>query len=125
MQLSYATMAASFAIWLVAGDRYGLLVLFAVVMGVAYGGFIALAPAVTAGLFGTIGLGGVLGALYTAAGLGGLVGPPLIGALIDRTSYAAGIAAAMAVSAAAAVVLRMLPAEPGRRVRLGCDDERG
>ena len=60
-------------------------------MGVAYGGFIALAPAVTAGLFGTVGLGGVLGALYTAAGLGGLVGPPLVGAVIDSTSYETGI----------------------------------
>ena len=83
MQLSFGTMTASFAIWLVAGDRYPLLVAFAVVMGVAYGGFIALAPAVTAGLFGTLGLGGVLGALYTAAGIGGLVGPPVIGVVID------------------------------------------
>jgi MFS family permease len=113
MQLSFATMAASFAIWLVAGDRYPVLVVFAVVMGVSYGGFIALAPAVTAGLFGTVGLGGVLGALYTAAGLGGLVGPPLVGAIIDSTSYETGIVVSMALSAAAAVVLRMLPA--GRR----------
>ena len=37
--------------------------LFAVVMGVGYGGFIALAPAVAATLFGTTGLGGILGAL--------------------------------------------------------------
>ncbi len=113
MQLSFATMAASFAIWLVAGDRYAVLVVFAIVMGVSYGGFIALAPAVTAGLFGTVGLGGVLGALYTAAGLGGLVGPPFVGAVIDSTSYETGIVVSMALSAAAAVVLRMLPA--GRR----------
>ena len=65
MQLSFATMAASFAIWLVAGDRYAVLVVFAIVMGVSYGGFIALSPAVTAGLFGTVGLGGVLGACRT------------------------------------------------------------
>ena len=111
MQASFATMAASFAIWLVAGDRYPLLVAFAVVMGVAYGGFIALAPAVTAGLFGTLGLGGVLGALYTAAGIGGLVGPPVIGVVIDASSYETGIAVAMTLSAASTVVLRMLPAE--------------
>ena len=41
MQLSFATMAASFAIWLVAGDRYAVLVVFAIVMGVSYGGFMA------------------------------------------------------------------------------------
>jgi MFS family permease len=110
MQLSYGTMAASFAIWLVAGDRYLLLLAFAVVMGVAYGGFIALAPAVTAVLFGTVGLGGVLGALYTAAGIGGLVGPPIIGTVIDGTSYAGGILVAMALSVASTIVLWMLPA---------------
>ena len=71
MQLSFATMAASFAIWLVAGDRYAVLVVFAIVMGMSYGGFIALAPAVTAGLFGTVGLGGVLGALYPPPGSAG------------------------------------------------------
>ena len=110
MQLSFATMSASFAIWLVAGGSYPVLVVFAVVMGVSYGGFIALAPAVTAGLFGPVGLGGVLGALYTAAGIGGLVGPPLIGVVIDRSSYQTGIAVALVVSAAAATVLRTLPA---------------
>ena len=50
-----------------------------IVMGVAYGGFIALAPAVAAGLFGTVGLGAILGTLYTAAAIGGLVGPPIVG----------------------------------------------
>ena len=64
-----------------------MLVLFTIVMGVAYGGFIALAPAVAAGLFGTVGLGAILGALYTAAAVGGLVGPPIVGEIIDQFSY--------------------------------------
>jgi len=110
MQLSFAIMAASFLIWLTAGDSYGRLVLFAIVMGVAYGGFIALAPAVTAGLFGTVGLGAILGALYTAAAVGGLVGPPLAGTVIDHVSYAAGITMAMVITAAATFVLFLLPA---------------
>ena len=79
MQLSFATMTVSFLLWLGADDSYAMLVLFAIVMGVAYGGFIALAPAVAAGLFGTVGLGAILGALYTAAAVGGLVGPPIVG----------------------------------------------
>jgi MFS family permease len=110
MQLSFAILAASFLIWLTAGGSYGRLVLFAVVMGVSYGGFIALAPAVTAGLFGTVGLGAILGALYTGAAIGGLVGPPVVGTVIDRTSYAVGIVVAMLVTAASTVVLFMLPA---------------
>ena len=84
---SLTTMAASYLIWLTAGDRYWQLVLFALVLGVAYGGFIALSPVVAAELFGTVGLGGVLGALYTAAGVGGFAGPPVAGALIDRFGY--------------------------------------
>jgi predicted MFS family arabinose efflux permease len=115
MQLSFVTMTLSFVIWLSADGSYGRLVMFAVVMGVAYGGFIALAPAVTAGLFGTVGLGAVLGALYTAAAIGGLVGPPIVGAVIDRVSYGAGIALAMAITAASTVVLFTLPAGHDRR----------
>jgi MFS family permease len=110
MQLSFGIMAASFLIWLTAGDSYPQLVLFAIVMGVAYGGFIALAPAVTAGLFGTVGLGAILGALYTSAAIGGLVGPPIVGAIIDHTSYSTGIVVAMAITAVSTVVLLLLPA---------------
>jgi MFS family permease len=117
MQLSFAIMAASFLIWLAAGSSYGRLVAFAIVMGVAYGGFIALAPAVTAGLFGTVGLGAILGALYTAAAVGGLVGPPVVGTLIDHVSYAAGITLAMVLTAAATVVLFLLPAGHDRPPR--------
>ena len=39
--------------------------------GLGYGGFIAPAPAVAATLFGTVGLGTILGALYTAAASAG------------------------------------------------------
>ena len=110
MQLSFALLTVSYLLWLGAGDSYAMLVLFAIVMGVAYGGFIALAPAVTAGLYGTVGLGAILGALYTAAGAGGLIGPPIVGAVIDQSSYAVGIVVAMALTAASTVVLFMLPA---------------
>jgi MFS family permease len=96
-------------LWLFAGGSYVMLVLFAVAMGVGYGGFIALMPAVAAGLFGTVGLGGILGALYTSAGLGGLVGPPLAGALIDATSYGVGIVVAMAFGVMSTLVLRAVP----------------
>jgi len=109
-QLSFVVLTLSFLLWLAADDRYAMLVAFAVVMGVAYGGFIALTPAVAAGLFGTVGLGAVLGALYTAAAIGGLVGPPVIGTVIDGVSYRAGILLAMVISAVATGVLFLLPA---------------
>ncbi len=109
-QGSFLVLALSFLIWLGAGQSYLALLVFAVVLGVAYGGFIALAPAVTAELFGPVGLGGVLGALYTAAGIGGLVGPPLAGELIDRWGY--GPALIMAFGFAFLGFLILLPLRP-------------
>lgn len=86
-QFSFTTAALSFLIWLFAESSYSALVAFTVVFGVSYGGFIALSPAIAAAVFGPVGLGGVLGALYTAAGFGGLAGPPLAGEMIDRFGY--------------------------------------
>ena len=105
MQASFVLMAASFVLWLVAGDSVVVLFVFAMVMGVGYGGFIALAPAVVATLYGTRDLGAILGALYTAAAIGGLIGPPLAGEVIDLVSYGAAIVLAMALTTAAAGVL--------------------
>ncbi len=97
-QLSFTIMGLSYLIWLFAGDNYTVLVIYTLVMGCSYGGFIALSPAVAAELFGLAGLGGVLGALYTAAGIGGLVGPPLAGLLIDGAGYRVTIVAAMIIA---------------------------
>ncbi|MEY2974083.1 MAG: hypothetical protein RIR49_503 [Actinomycetota bacterium] len=114
MQFSFFVMSASFAIWLVAGASYPVLVVFAVVLGVGYGGFIALSPAVVALLFGTNGMATILGATYTGAGIGGLFGPPLAGAIIDASGYTAGILFAIAMAAIATVVLYTLPVRGNR-----------
>jgi MFS family permease len=104
-QACFAVVAGSYGIWLLAGS-YPALVAFAVVLGVGYGGFIALSPAVVAQLFGVQGLGGLIGILYTSAGLGALLGPPAAGWLIDATSsYTWAIAASLAVSVGAFLVL--------------------
>jgi len=103
-QACFGVMGASYAIWL-ASSSLPWLVVFATVMGASYGGFIALSPAVTAELFGVRGLGGLLGLSYTAAALGGLLGPPIAGALIDATgSYRWAIALAMTLGLLAFVV---------------------
>ena len=109
IQFSFGSMAASYLLWLVAGGSFAVLVIFTVVMGVGYGGFIALSPAVVATLFGTVGMGAILGATYTAAGIGGLIGPPVAGELIDRASYSAAIVFAMVLTTLATVVLLALP----------------
>lgn len=87
----FLTMALSQGLWLFAADSYVLLVIFALVFGTGYGGFIALSPAVAANSFGLKGLGGVLGAWYTAAAFGSLLGPPFAGILIDNAGYRVAI----------------------------------
>lgn len=102
-QASFLVLAASYGIWLAASwssaGGYSMLVLFALAMGAGYGGYVALSPAVIAHLFGTQRMGTVLGVLYTSGGIGAMVGPPLVGMIIDRTgSYRIAIAAAFAVA---------------------------
>jgi MFS family permease len=111
-QASFAVLAASFAIWLVGGSWPWLLG-FAVVLGTGYGGWIALQPTVLAEMFGMRGLGGLVGLVYTAAGVGALVGPPLAGVLVDATGgYRWAIAAAGVSGLGAFVALLSLPSGP-------------
>lgn len=109
-RLSCAGLGLSFLVWIVADTSYTLLVLFAVVLGVSYGGIIALSPAVVAELFGVIGMGGVLGALYTANGLGGLIGPPVMGRIIDSSGHTAAQWVALVFGLLGAALL--LPLRP-------------
>ena len=107
-QLCFGTMGATFLLWLLSGGHYAVLLLFAVTFGISYGGFIALAPAVAAEVFGTAGLGGVLGALYTAAGLGG-IGLFIGGEVIDaQDSYTAAIVGSLVLVVASTVILAPL-----------------
>jgi MFS family permease len=101
----YAAMAASFALWWVAGSSYAAMLAFAAVLGIGYGGFVALAPAVVAGRFGVANLGALLGVLYTGAGIGSAVGPPAAGAVIDAGGYTPAIAASLAIGLASFAVV--------------------
>ena len=101
----FLAMALSFVLWWVAGGSYAVLLLFAIVLGVGYGGYVALAPAVVAERFGVERLGALLGVLYTSAGIGSAVGPPAAGAIIDASGYAPAIAASLAIGLAAFAVV--------------------
>ena len=95
-QSTFVIVGLSFLIWLFASRSFTLLMIFAVILGSGYGGFIVLSPAVAAEIFGLVGLGTILGATYTAAGVGGLLGPTIAGFLIDKTAgFSAAIIAAM------------------------------
>jgi MFS family permease len=73
-----------FLLWWVS-KSYLPLAVFAVVFGSLYGGYVALAPTVCMDLFGPRALSAIIGSLYTAAGLGTLVGPTFAGAAFDAT----------------------------------------
>jgi MFS family permease len=97
---------ASYLIWLGAGDSYGAMVAFVIVMGFAYGGFVALSSAVVADAYGPRVLGAALGALYTAAAVGSLAGPPAAGAILDASgSYSTVVTALVIVSGIGAILL--------------------
>jgi len=85
-QLALLVQPIAFGVWLVAGGSYPLLVLFAVILGVAYGGFVAIAPEVAITTLGIEQLGRKMGILFLSFGVGGLVGPPTAGFLADSTS---------------------------------------
>lgn len=91
----FLAIALSFALWFASGSSFAVLVVFTLVMGTAYGGFITLSPAVAAEKFGPVGLGGVIGAIYSSAAIGGLLGPPGAGLLIDAVGYRPTILVAM------------------------------
>ncbi|HEY8760165.1 MAG TPA: MFS transporter, partial [Candidatus Dormibacteraeota bacterium] len=59
--------------------------------------------------------GGTAGALYTGAGIGALLGPPLAGFVVDATgSYRPAIVGAMVLEVAAlAVILTLKPRRLG------------
>lgn len=104
-QACFAVQAGTYLLWLFAGGSYVALVTFAVLFGISYGGFIALAPAVAAQVFGLQGLGAILGALYTAAAFGG-VGLYVFGELIDATdSYTGAILGSGALTALSVALL--------------------
>ncbi|HXT79188.1 MAG TPA: MFS transporter [Acetobacteraceae bacterium] len=89
-------MGASNLLWLTL-PTYGGLILFVVVLGLAYGARIALMPGVLIEFFGLQNLGVILGAFFTGSGIASILGPMLAGVIVDRTgSYHWGIVFALA-----------------------------
>jgi MFS family permease len=108
-QFCYLVVALSFVLWLIA-QSYAMLVVFALVLGVGYGGWVALSPAILAHFYGTQRLGSVLGALYTSGGMGVLMGPPVAGFIIGHSGYRWAIAFSLATGLASYITLMPLEA---------------
>ncbi len=107
LKIAFFGLPVAYLIWFVTTRvsgleaKFVLLIVFASVLGVSYGGFVALLGDVTAHLFGLAGLGTVMGMLFFSAGTGALVGPPLMGFTADATG---GIGLPIAISGVIAAV---------------------
>ena len=101
----FAGMALSLVIWL-SSTGFLALALFAFVFGAAYGGWVALLPAVVMDYFGGRNVSGLIGILYTSAGIGALVGPSAAGFAFDFShSYTLPILVSIAGNVIAAVIM--------------------
>jgi predicted MFS family arabinose efflux permease len=108
--LTMASLGLSMALWALAGS-YPAFVVFALWMGLSYGGTVSLLPALVMDFFGARAVSSILGVLYTGAAFGNLAGPFVAGAVYDRTgSYQpviwGSLALALLATAAAARALR-------------------
>ncbi len=83
-------------------------VLGAAVVGFSYGACLSLFPSTTADQWGTANMGLNYGVLFTAWGVGGVIGPTLAGRIADRTGSYAGAYDVAGLLLMAAFVLAML-----------------
>ncbi len=114
---TYVGLGLMFLAWWATRD-YWLLAAFALAFGAFYGGFVALFPTIVMDLFGPRQVSGIIGTLYTAAGIGTLAGPTLAGAAYDATgSYGVPILVAAVAEFAAAAGIVSLLRRMGRRGR--------
>ena len=89
MQIS---LGASYALWYGA-ESYLALLMFALWFGVSYGSMVSLYPAICMDVFGPRSVSAIVGALYTAAALGNLLGPVMAGAMFDQSQNYVGVMA--------------------------------
>lgn len=112
----YAAMALLFVGWAAAESAWALAA-FALLYGVSYGGFVGTCPPLATDYFGPKAISGIVGVLYTGAGIGYLLGPLAAGAAYDlQRSYTLPILAAVVLLAGAAALSRALPPS-GTRVQ--------
>jgi MFS family permease len=110
--LMFGGMALMLGWWLIF-DALWALVIFALVFGMCYGGFVAVVPALTADYFGARNAGSLIGFLYTSVSFGTLLGPTLAGAAYDIShTYALPIAASALANLFSVVCIVMAP-RPG------------
>jgi MFS family permease len=109
MLLIYALVSAAIPL-LYFVSAPGVIYVFAVAFGIAFGGDYMIIPLMAADLFGLKVMGRVMGIILTADGLAEALAPMLVGYLYDRSgNYANGFAALIGLAALGAIAVAMLP----------------
>jgi sugar phosphate permease len=109
MLLIYALVSAAIPL-LYFVSAPGVIYVFAVAFGIAFGGDYMIIPLMAADLFGLKVMGRVMGIILTADGLAEALAPMLVGYLYDRSgNYANGFAALIGLAALGAIAVSMLP----------------
>ena len=99
----YAGLGVMLVVWW-STTAWWLLALFALLFGICYGAYVALVPTIVMDLYGARSVSGIIGTLYTGAGIGTLLGPWLAGTAFDAFgSYTLPILAAALLSFMAAL----------------------
>ena len=99
----YAGLGLMLIVWWTT-TSWWLLAAFALVFGACYGAYVALLPTIAMDLYGARDVSGIIGCLYTGAGVGTLIGPGAAGAAYDALgAYDVPILAAALLSFLAAL----------------------
>lgn len=107
--LMYVGAGTMLVMWSLSSSAWALIV-FALVFGAFYGGFVAIAPSLAADYFGGRALGSILGALYSGVAFGALLGAPAAGYAYDFFgSYTGAILAGAALCGASFVLTLLTP----------------
>ena len=113
LTISFGLLPVAYVIWFFASDRYLQIVVFAAILGVGYGGYVALMGDVAPHLFGVAGIGSVLGRLFFCYGFGSLLGPILMLTLHEQTGRTlVPIAVAALFALAGTIVISRLTRDP-------------
>jgi MFS family permease len=116
MALALFAWAMSTSFWPLAG--------FALVFGTAYGGWVALLPAVVMDYFGGRNVSGLIGILYTSAAFGTLIGPTAAGFAFDLAhNYLTPILISAICNVIAAMVMAVTSSQLARPARRRRDEK--
>lgn len=114
MILIYAMVSAAIPL-LYFASAPGMIYVFAIVFGIAFGGDYMIIPLMAAELFGLKVMGRVMGIILTADGLAEALSPMLVGYLRDQSgNYVNGFASLIVLAVIGAIAIAMLPRKTSR-----------